>query len=133
GGGLFVTASQNFGGTLRIREIMPDGSQINEFDPLAGVTGAASMKLQNYNGEPEYLILGDFDRSSADLQTGQLTDSTSGNELIWYSPAQNKVQVLGSFSLGADMTFTQALDTIYSSHPNLRSVFRFQGLGNNAN
>ncbi|GJM26424.1 MAG: hypothetical protein DHS20C16_28390 [Phycisphaerae bacterium] len=133
GGGLFASVSEGFGGGFRIREITPAGDQIDEFAALAGVNGCASMKLQSYHGDPEYLILGDFDRTSANLLTGQLSDTTSGNELVWYSPAQNKVQVLGSFSLGADMTFEQALDTIYSSHPNLRSVFRFQGLGNDAN
>jgi hypothetical protein len=133
GGGLFVSASEGFGGGFSIREITPAGDQIDEFAVLAGVSGCASMKLQNYHGDPEYLILGDFDRASASLLTGQFSDTTSGNELIWYSPAQNKVQVLGSFATGADMTFTQALDTIYSSHPNLRSVFRFRGLGNDAN
>ncbi len=133
GGGLYVTASENFGSNLRIREVTPTGDQIDEFSPLAGVTGSASMKLQDYHGEPEYLIVGDFDRTSATLMSRQHADSTSGNELIWYSPDQNRIQVIGSFSTGADMTFTQDLDTVYSSHPDMRSVFRFQGLGNNTN
>ena len=105
------------------------GALTDAFTPLAGVTGDAGIRLKDYLGDAEYLILGDFDPAAAQLPTGAIRAADEGTELILYNPAQSRVQVIGTLSLGADMTFTQNLETLYTSQPMLRAVLRFQGMG----
>lgn len=100
------------------------------FDLLAGVTGSAAISLSIYQGDVEYLILGDFDNTSADLLTNQIREQENGLELMVYDPARAMLQVVGVFSAadGSDMTFTQDLSTAYISLPAARKVIQLQGL-----
>ncbi|MHC5111896.1 MAG: NHL repeat-containing protein [Planctomycetota bacterium] len=95
---------------------------------LSGVTGDAGIRINDYEGSAEYLILGDYDESSSSGEIRQITAETSGTELMVYNPGENRLQVIGSFSTGMDMTFNSNLDTVYTSQPDLRAVLRFEGL-----
>lgn len=126
---VYLAASDFVATTFSMLQIAADGTPTDEFAPLVGATGEAGIRLQNYMGGGEYLILGDFDPGAAQLRTGQIRETSGATELILYNPAENRVQVIGSFSQGADMTFTQDLETVYTSHPTLRAVLRLQGMG----
>ncbi|MFQ5489571.1 MAG: hypothetical protein ACE5GE_02515 [Phycisphaerae bacterium] len=128
GPSVLATQSNTFDSTLTVVEIASDGQQTPRFQTLSGATGQASAQLQDYLGDDEYLILGQWDRSEATLATEQISDTGSGTELILYNPAQNRVQVMGMFSAGSDMTFTQDVETIFTAHPDLRAALRFEGL-----
>ncbi len=126
---VYVAASDRSAGSFSMIQIEPDGTPTDVFTPLAGATGEAGIRLQDYLGDAEYLILGDFDPAGAQLRTGAIRTADEGTELILYNPAQNRLQVIGTLSQGADMTFTQNLETLYTTQPVLRAVLRFQGMG----
>ena len=126
---VYLAATDRANGSFSMLQIAADGTGTELFTPLVGATGEAGIRLQDHLGDAEYLILGDFDPSTAQLRTGQIRDSSDGTELMLYNPAQNRVQVIGTFSIGSDMTFTQNLETVYTAHPTLRAVLRFEGMG----
>jgi hypothetical protein len=113
-----------------IRQITRQGDQVALFDVLAGVIGSAAMSLSTYQGNVEYLILGNFSRASSTLLTGQIREEEKGLELMVYDPARAMLQVVGVFSEadGSDLTFTQDLDSSFISLPAARKVIQLQGL-----
>ena len=115
---------------MTIRQITPQGEQLPLFDPASGVTAAAAMSLSVYQGDVEYLILGNFDGANSSLLTGQIREQENGLELMVYDPARAMLQVVGVFSEadGSDLTFTQDLNNSFISLPAARKVIQLQGL-----
>ena len=97
--------------------------------PLVGVSGTATIRLQDFGGQAEYLIMGGFDNSSATFATGQIRESAPGMELMIYNPELNLIQVVGVLPQGSDKTLTAVLDAAYISLPVSRTVLRIDGIG----
>ncbi|HUU85479.1 MAG TPA: hypothetical protein VM243_18425 [Phycisphaerae bacterium] len=115
---------------VAVREITPQGDQIDQFDTLTGATALAGMSLSIYQGDVEYLLLGNFDSTTSPLLTGQIRVQEAGLELMVYDPARSMLQVIGVFSAaeGTDMTFTQNLNQAFFSLPAARKVVQLEGL-----
>jgi hypothetical protein len=115
---------------MTIRQITPEGEQLPLFDLVSGVSASAAMSLSIYQGDVEYLILGNFSSAAASLPTGQIREEEAGLELMVYNPSRATLQVVGVFSeaAGSDMTFTQSLNQTFFSLPAARKVIQLQGL-----
>ena len=124
-----------------IYQVTADGDLLDNVFPaaLAGMAAHMGIRLQDYQGDAEYLLIGDFSESAADLLTPQTRTGGSGMEMVVYNPARQTLQVVGILSRSleaspgytkAAVTFPDDLETVYVSQPVARTVIRFTGMGN---
>jgi len=122
------------------RRITPDGDQVDLLpEMLTGVDGKGGVRLPDYDGEAEFLILADFSQaSSPQLPTGQIRAATGGLELLVYDVATGRLQMLGALSRGLegaftspepDLAFSDDLTNVYVTQPITRTVVELTGFG----
>ncbi|MGB0716641.1 MAG: hypothetical protein ACPGXK_12220, partial [Phycisphaerae bacterium] len=124
--GVLVAVNDLADNSVSALQIAPNGVAETLFEQQ-GATCEAVIRLPDSANGMEFLMLCELATGSDNLETNQVLSRQSGTGLLWIRPAENRLQVIGTFSRGSDMAFSESLDTIYTAHPALRAVLRIEG------